>query len=67
VAERPNDVQPATTTESSTTLQAYKLVGIPAERALALEDQPDVVYVARGVCGDQTTPADLVACLRRRR
>ena len=61
-----NDVQPATTTESSTTVQAYKLAGIPAERALALEDQPDVVYVARGVCGDPPTPADLVACLRRR-
>jgi hypothetical protein len=60
-----NDVVPATTTESSTTVDAYKVAGIPPERALALADQPDIVYVARGVCADQTTPADLVACLRR--
>jgi hypothetical protein len=60
-----NDVQPATTTESSTTVEAYKLAGIPPERALALADQPDIVYVARGVCADQSMPADLVACLRR--
>jgi hypothetical protein len=60
-----NDVVPATTTESSTTVEAYKLVGIPAERALAVEDQLDVVYVARGVCANETTPADLVVCLRR--
>jgi Family of unknown function (DUF6281) len=59
-----NDVEPATTTASSTTVDAYRLAGIPAERALALEDQPDVVYVARGVCSDQTTTAGLVACLR---
>jgi Family of unknown function (DUF6281) len=60
-----NDVEPATTTASSTTVDAYALAGIPPERALAVADQPDVVYVARGVCGDQTTAADLVDCLRR--
>jgi Family of unknown function (DUF6281) len=60
-----NDVVPATTTESSTTVEAYKLAGIPRERALALADQPDVVYVARGICADQSMPADLLACLRR--
>jgi Family of unknown function (DUF6281) len=60
-----DDVVPATTTESSTTVEAYKLAGIPAERALAVEDQLDIVYVARGVCEDETTPAGLVACLRR--
>jgi Family of unknown function (DUF6281) len=60
-----NDVVPQTTTESSTAVDAYKLAGIPAERALRVADQSDVVYVARGVCADQTTPADLVACLRR--
>ena len=60
-----NDVVPATTTESSTTVEAYKLAGIPVERALALQDQPDIVYVARGICADQSMPADLVACLRR--
>ena len=60
-----NDVQPATTTESSTTVEAYKLAGIPPERALALADQRDIVYVARGVCADQSMAADLLACLRR--
>jgi Family of unknown function (DUF6281) len=60
-----NDVVPRTTTEGSTTVEAHKLAGIPVERALAVADQPDVVYVARGICEDQTTPADLVACLRR--
>jgi Family of unknown function (DUF6281) len=60
-----NDVIPATTTESSTTVEVYKLAGIPPERALALADQRDIVYVARGVCADQSMPADLLACLRR--
>ena len=41
------------------------LVGIPAERALAVEDQTDVVYVSRGICEGETTPTDLVVCLRR--
>jgi hypothetical protein len=59
-----NDVQPATTTESSTSVNVHSLAGIAVERALAVEDQPDIVYVARGVCEDRTTPADLVACLR---
>ena len=52
-----------TTTESATTVKAYTLAGIPAERALAVEDQPEIVYVARGICGDETTPSGLVACL----
>jgi Family of unknown function (DUF6281) len=60
-----NDVQPATTTESSTSVVVYELAGIPAERALAVEDQTDVVYVARGICRDESTPSGLVACLRR--
>jgi len=60
-----NDVVPRTTTESSTAVDAYKLAGITPERALAVADQPDVVYVARGICDGETTPADLVACLRR--
>jgi len=60
-----NDVVPRTTTESSTTVETYTLAGIPAERALSVEGQADIVYVARGICGDETTPADLVACLRR--
>jgi hypothetical protein len=54
-----------TTTESATTVKAYTLAGIPAERALAVEDQAEIVYVARGICGDQSMPADLLACLRR--
>ena len=60
-----NDVVPATTTESSTSVNAFELEGIPAERALAVEDQADIVYVARGICDGETTPAGLVACLRR--
>jgi hypothetical protein len=60
-----NDVVPQTTTESSTAVEAYKLVGIPAERALSVEEQAGIVYVARGICEDETTPAGLVACLRR--
>jgi hypothetical protein len=61
-----NDVVPATTTVSSTATEAYKLAGIPAERALAVKGQTDIIYVARGICADQATPTDLVACLRRR-
>jgi hypothetical protein len=60
-----NDVIPRTTTESSTAADAYKLAGIPAERALAVAEQPDVVYVARGICDGETTSTDLLACLRR--
>ena len=44
-------------------MKAYTLAGIAAERALAVEDQPEIVYVARGICGDETTPSGLVACL----
>lgn len=58
-----NDVVPATTTATSTTVKAYKLMGIPAERALGVENQTGIVYVARGVCGDETTPAALLVCL----
>jgi Family of unknown function (DUF6281) len=54
-----------TTTESSTSVNAYKLDGIPAERALGVEDQTGIVYVARGICEGETTPSDLLACLRR--
>jgi hypothetical protein len=61
-----NDVQPATTTESSTSVRAYELEGIPVERALGVQDQADIVYVARGICDGETTAASLVACLRRR-
>src|SRR5918912_1070880 len=39
-----NDVVPATTTVSSTATEAYKLAGIPAERALAVKGQTDIVY-----------------------
>jgi len=60
-----NDVVPAATTAGSSSVEVYELAGIPAERALAVEDQLDVIYVARGVCADATKPADLVACLRR--
>jgi Family of unknown function (DUF6281) len=60
-----NDVVPRTTTESSTTVDAYKLEGIPVERALGVADQAGIVYVARGICDGETTPASLVACLRR--
>lgn len=60
-----NDVVPRATTESSTTVEVYELVGIPPERVLAVEGQADVVYVARGVCEDETTATDLVTCLRR--
>jgi hypothetical protein len=60
-----NDVVPSTTTESSTNVNAFELEGIPVERALAVEDQADIVYVARGICDGETTPASLVACLRR--
>jgi Family of unknown function (DUF6281) len=59
-----NDVQPATTTESSTSVEAYELEGIPVERALGVQDQADIVYVARGICDGETAPASLVACLR---
>ena len=57
-----NDVGPDTTA-SSTTVKAYKLAGIPAERALGVENQTGIVYVARGVCGDETTPSTLLVCL----
>jgi hypothetical protein len=57
-----NDVGPATTA-SSTTVKAYKLAGIPVERALGVENQTGIVYVARGVCSDETTPAALLVCL----
>ncbi len=60
-----NDVQPATTIERSTSVDVYELAGIPTERALGVEDQGDVVYVARGICEREPTPTDLVACLRR--
>ena len=60
-----NDVQPATTIERSTSVDVYELAGIPTERALGVEDQGDVVYVARGICEREATPTDLVACLRR--
>ena len=59
-----NDVQPATI-ERSTSVDVYELAGIPTERALGVEDQGDVVYVARGICEREPTPTDLVACLRR--
>jgi hypothetical protein len=58
-----NDVVPATTTASPTTVKAYKLAGIPAERALGVENQTGIVYVARGVCSDGTTPSALLVCL----
>lgn len=60
-----NDVVPTTTAASATTVEAYKLEGIPVEWALGVEAQAGIVYVARGVCGDETTPMSLVACLRR--
>ena len=64
-----NDVRTDTSTTStspaSTKVEAYKLVGIPAERALGRKDEPDIVYVARGICRDESTPSGLVACLRR--
>jgi hypothetical protein len=58
-----NDVVPATTTAGSTTVNAYKLAGIPVERALGVENETGIVYVARGVCSDKTTPAALLVCL----
>ena len=58
-----SDVVPATRAASSTTVKAYKLAGIPAERALGVENQTGIVYVARGVCSDGTTPSALLVCL----
>jgi hypothetical protein len=51
-------------TESATSVQAYSLTGIAEDRAIARRDQPDLVYVARGVCESATTPDTLSTCLR---